>query len=457
MKKLWGGRFSKKTDPLMEAFTSSIAFDSRLAEYDVLGSIAHARMLGKCNIIPKKDAAKITKALKGILSGLKKGTFTADAKSEDIHTDIQNKLYKKLGSTAKKLHAARSRNDQVNCDERLYCKDMIDKTAAKIAGLQKALLNLAKKNKGVIIPGYTHLQHAQPVALAHLLLAYVNMLERDKSRFLDAKRRVDISTLGSCAISGTSLKTDRKFAADRLGFAQVSDNSIDAVSDRDFIAEILAASAITGMHLSRFAEDMIIYSSSEFGFIDVSEAHSTGSSMMPHKKNPDALELIRGSAGKLYGNLVAILTTMKGLPSSYNRDMQHDKEPLFNSFDTLTAALGMFTAMVSKLKINNGALKRALSDESLYATDLAEYLIRKGVAFKEAHDAVGHLVRYSIDKNRKISALSPRELKGFSKAFEKDAFLLLDAKKSVSLKRSFGGTSFDNIDRQLKNWGRQLK
>lgn len=457
MKKLWGGRFKSKSDPLMEAFTSSLAFDARLAKHDILGSIAHAQMLGKCNIIPKKDAAKITKALEGILSSLKKGTFTADAKSEDIHTDIQNKLYKKLGLTAKKLHAARSRNDQVNSDERLYCKEMIDEIAAKISGFQEALLNLAKKNRLVIMPGYTHLQHAQPVMLAHLLLAYVNMLERDKSRFLDSKKRVDVSTLGSCAISGTSLATDRKFVAKKLGFTHVSDNSIDAVSDRDFIAEIIADCAITGMHLSRFAEDMILYASVEFGFIDIPEALSTGSSMMPHKKNPDALELIRGSAGKLYGNLLAILTTMKGLPSSYNRDMQHDKEPLFNSLDTLIASLSMFTAIASKLKINKGHLNEALSDESLYATDLAEYLIRKGVAFKEAHDAVGHLVRYSIDKNRKISSLSLKELKRFSGAFEKDAFLLLDAEKSVSLKRSFGGTSLDNVNRQIKNWKRQLK
>jgi len=345
MVNMWGGRFNKKTNPLVEKFTKSIQFDKKLAEYDCVGSIAHAKMLSKCNVIPKKDAAKIVSGLNFILSRIKKGSFKIDSNAEDIHTVIQNALDKKIGKSGGMLHTARSRNDQVSLATRMYCKKEIDSIAALLKGLKGSIKSFAKKNIDVIVPGFTHLQNAQPVLLSHQMLAYCEMLGRDIDRLNDCKKRLDVLPLGSCAISGTSLAIDRNFTAKELGFSKVSSNSMDAVSDRDFVIEIISGLAILGMHLSRMSEDFIILNSQGFGILDIGDEFCTGSSMMPQKKNPDVLELVRGKCGSLYGSLVEVATIMKGLPLAYNRDMQLDKEPLFKSIETIESSLEVLTAL----------------------------------------------------------------------------------------------------------------
>jgi len=457
MTKLWGGRFKKKTHPLVEKFTSSIAYDYKLAKYDVLGSIAHAKMLGKCKIIQLKDSSKIVKGLKSILKKIESGKFSFDKKSEDIHTNIQNALEKKIGKVAQKLHTARSRNDQVVTDLRMYAKDQIKVLKIKIKNLQSVLINLAKKNIKIIIPGLTHLQHAQCVSLAHHLLSYVEMLERDKARLNDAYKRCDVMSLGSGALSGTTLAIDRKYTAKLLGFKQISANSMDSVSDRDFVLEILANLSIVSMHLSRIAEDFIIWMNPEFGLLELDDSFCTGSSLMPQKKNPDVLELIRGMSGSSYGNLVSVLTTMKGLALSYNRDMQLDKLPLFNSVENIDSSLEVLAELVKTAKINQNQALILSSDELLCATDLAEYLVKKGIAFKEAHEAVGGLVSYSLKKQKFLSEIPLSDWQKFSSFFKKDVYKLLDAKLSVAAKKSTGGTSFNEVKKQLNNWKKRLK
>jgi len=449
--KLWGGRFSKKTNPLVEEFTKSIQFDKKLAEYDCLGSIAHARMLAKCNIIPKKDAAKIISGLNSILNQIKKGSFKINDSAEDIHTFMQSELDKKIGKSSAMLHTARSRNDQVSLDTRMYCKDNIDSIIALLDGFKASIKQFSKKNIDVIIPGFTHLQNAQPVLLSHQMLAYCEMFGRDADRLNDCKKRVDVMPLGSCAISGTSLPIDRNFTAKELGFSKVSSNSMDAVSDRDFVIEIIADLAILGMHLSRLSEDFIIWNSQGFGIIDVGDEFSTGSSMMPQKKNPDVLELVRGKCGTLYGSLVEIMTVLKGLPLTYNRDMQLDKEPLFKSIDIIESSLKILTALFKSLKVNKDRAIELLQDESIYATDIMEYLVKKGVPLKESHDVVGKIVTYGLQRKLRLSEISLRELRYFNSKFNKDVYGLLDAKKSVSMKNSFGGTSLKQVRRQLGN------
>ncbi|MFH1406935.1 MAG: argininosuccinate lyase [Candidatus Omnitrophota bacterium] len=425
MKKLWGGRFKKKTHPLVEKFTSSISFDKRLAKYDVLCSMAHAKMLGKCAIIPKKDAAKILRGLSGILKQIKNGTFAYDDKAEDIHTNIHNALRKKIGEPAEKLHTARSRNDLVVTDLRLYSKDEIDEISAMIAKLQKALSGFAKKNKNVLIPGYTHMQKAQPVPVSMHILAYVNMLQRDRERLADAKKRVNILPLGSCALAGTSLPINRKFLARELGFSAICKNTIEAVSERDFVIEILSAISTTAMHLSRIAEDLVLWSTQEFGFVNIDDAFCTGSSIMPHKKNPDVLELIRGNTGMFYGNLVWALTMMKSLPLSYNRDMQLDKKPLFESADAIKAEIEILEKLIANTSLNKQLIKRHLDDELLSATAIAEYLVKKGVPFAKAHEAVGKLIRYSLDTKKKIKDMPLERIKSFSGAFDRKIYKIL--------------------------------
>jgi argininosuccinate lyase len=367
--------------------------DIVLAEYDVLGSIAHARMLGKCGIIPLKDSKAIIAGLNSVLKDLKHGTLKVDVKAEDVHTLVQNVLEKKIGKPAKKLHTARSRNDQVSLDTRMYCRDFIKKVSALIADLDKSLDAFAKKNKDIKVPGYTHMQHAQPVRLKDYIGAYQEMLRRDDQRFREIYKRVDLLPLGSCALAGTSLGIDRKYVARQLGFSGLCTNTLDAVSDRDFVIEILSAVALLGMHLSRLAEDLIIWTTSEFDFIQISEGFCTGSSMMPQKKNPDVLELIRGNTGRLYGNLVSLLVTMKGLPLTYNRDMQLDKPVLFDSLNIISAQLDVLSKLVRNIKVNKAAIDRQLKDPGLYATLAAEDLVKKGVAFQEAHRVVGQMLK----------------------------------------------------------------
>ncbi len=455
-KKLWGSRFSKKTSALADKFTSSISFDYRLAKYDILGSIAHARMLAKQKIIPQQDANLIIKGLNIISKDVLSGKFKFDQQAEDVHSNIQDVLTKKIGKAAHKLHTARSRNDQVALDIRMYLKDEVNEMVNLITLLEKTILKFARNNSKIIIPGYTHLQAAQCVLLAHHLLAYLAGLERDKGRLIDAKKRVDQMPLGACAFSGTGLPIDREFVMKQLDFKGVTANSIDSVSDRDFIVEILADLSILSVHLSRIAEDLILWSTKEFNFIDIDFSFCTGSSIMPHKKNPDVLELIRGSVGKIHGDLSSVLILMKGLPSSYNRDLQLDKPPLFNAIDTMKDILEIFIALFGNIVIEKEAIAAKLMDESLFSVDIVEYLIKKGVSYREAHDIVGRMVKDCLDKGKKISSLTNHELKKYSDKLKPDVKKILNAWASVNLKASYGGTSPKLVERQIKLWSKKL-
>lgn len=455
-KKLWGTRFPKKTTALTDKFTSSISFDKRLAKYDILGSIAHAKMLGIQRIIPLKDASLIVKGLNSILKDVVNGKFRFDPKAEDIHSNIQDALIKRIGQVAHKLHTARSRNDQIALDVRMYMKDEMKELLDLITLFQKSILKFAKDNSKVIIPGYTHLQIAQCVLLTHHLLAYIESLERDKERIIDAGKRIDSMPLGSCAFSGTGLPIDRAYVKTQLGFKKLTENSIDSVSDRDFIIEVLADLSILSVHLSRIAEDLILWSTREFNFIDIDFSFCTGSSIMPHKKNPDVLELIRGSVGKIHGALSSVLILMKGLPLSYNRDLQLDKPPLFDAIDTMENILEIFIELFQDIVIEKEAIAAKLTDESLFSVDIVEYLIKKGVSYREAHDIVGRIVKDCLDKGRKLSSLTLTELKKYSKKLGPDVKNILHAWVSVNLKTSYGGTNPKLVARQLKIWTARL-
>ncbi len=456
-KKLWGGRFSKKIGKEVLSFTSSIEVDKELAIYDCLGSIAHAKMLGKTKIIKPEEAKSIVKGLNSILKSLKKGTFRIDRDFEDIHSNIQFALEKKVGRVANKLHAARSRNDQVVNDTRMYCKDKIDTLIKSATFLQCSILGAAKRYSGFIIPGYTHLEHAQPILFSHILLAYIEMLERDKARLCDTKKRTDLLVLGSGALSGTTLPIDRIYLKKLLGFKAISKNSIDAVSDRDFIVEFLSVLSIMSMHLSRISEDLILYGTKEFGFVEIDERYCTGSSLMPQKKNPDVLELIRGRASQIYSNLVSVAGMLKGLPLSYNRDMQLDKEPLFNSVKIVDEELKLLAGIFKSVKISRNKVASVFKDESIFATDIAEYLVKKGISFRKAHDITGRLIKH-CEKNRKnISQLSLKELKKFSKSFEKNIFAILNPTSSVKFKKSIGSTNPLFVKKEIKKWNKILR
>jgi argininosuccinate lyase len=456
MAKLWGSRFTKKTSSLTDRFTSSISFDKRLAKYDVLGSIAHARMLGKKKIIPLTDAKKIIKGLQAILEDLERGKFKFDARAEDIHSNIQDALYRKVGKPAEKLHTARSRNDQIALDVKMYIKEEIKELLELLNLMQGAIFRFAKNNKNIIIPGYTHLQIAQCVLLSHHLLAYLESLERDKERLIDAQKRVDQMPLGSGALSGTGLPIDREDIRRELGFKNLTANSIDAVADRDFIVELLADLSILSVHLSRIAEDLIIWATKEFNFIDIDFSFCTGSSIMPHKKNPDILELIRGSVGKVHGALTSVLILMKGLPLSYNRDLQLDKPPLFDAIDTVKDILEIFIVLFENIVIEKEAIVAKLLDESLFSVDIVEYLIKKGVSYRSAHDTVGKIVKDCLDKNKKISSLSAAELKKYSPKLGPEVKEILNAWASVNLKKSYGSTNPRLVAKQLAIWSKKL-
>ncbi|MBN1526028.1 MAG: argininosuccinate lyase [Candidatus Omnitrophica bacterium] len=442
-KKLWGGRFGKKTDPLVEEFTKSVHFDKRLAAYDVVGSMAHVKILKKSGYLKTVEASRLLKALASVQKSVAKGVFKPGAADEDIHTAIQNTLQKKVGDLALKLHTARSRNDQVAVATKLYCKVSLLKAEVAISGLIDALAASADKNKRIIMPGFTHLQHAQPVYLKDHLGAYIEMLKRDIGRLQRISAFIKV-TMGSGALAGTPINAASYFVKGREigGFGEAFDisaavNALDAVSDRDFVIEILSALAITGVHLSRFSEDLVIWSTKEFGFVDIDDAFCTGSSLMPQKRNPDVLELARGYAGRLCGNLVSVLTTMKGLPLTYNRDMQLDKEPLFDSFRIVLSEAKVLTGLVKTLKFNAGKIGKQLEDESLYATDLVYYLVKKGIAFKNAHTIVGKLVKYSADKGVEIKHMAQADLGKFSdKLVKREIVKLFDPKVSVESKRS---------------------
>ncbi len=457
MSKLWGSRFKKPTSKLADKFTFSISYDQWLAKYDVLGSIAHAQMLGKCGIIPRNDSAKIVSGLQKILKQITEGKFKFDPKAEDIHSNIQTVLKSLVGAPADKLHTARSRNDQVVLDVKMYCKAEITNVLNAVSGLQKAILGFAKANKDVVIPAYTHLQAAQVVLLSHHMLAYIEMLERDKSRLYGCWKRTDIMPLGSCALSGSSLATDRKFVAKQLGFYEVSTNSMDAVSDRDFIIEFISDMSIVAMHLSRISEDLIIWATKEFNFIDIDWSFCTGSSIMPHKKNPDVLELMRGTTAQFPAALVEILTLMKALPLTYNRDMQLDKPVLFRSVETMKDMLDVLSGLFGNLSVKQGPIAKRLNDESFFSVDVMEYLIKKGVSYREAHDVVGKMVKECLDAGDKLSDLSLAQLKGFSKHLDADVKKLFNPQMSVKIKKSFGSTNPQLVDEQLRRWSKVLK
>lgn len=456
MAKFWGSRFEGRTDSLADRFSFSIGYDYRLAKYDVAGSIAHARMLGKCKIISQSDARKIVAGLKKIGRQIEQGTFTFDAGAEDIHTNIQSALKKLIGAAADKLHTARSRNDLIVLDMKLYCRAEWALIINAVAGLQKAILKFAEKNEDVIVPAYTHLQAAQVVLLAHHMLAYVEMLERDKARLRDALGRTDVMPLGSCALSGTSLPTDRGFVAGELGFSATTRNSIDAVSDRDFIVEGLCALAILGMHFSRMTEDFIVWSTGEFNFIDIDWPLCTGSSIMPHKKNPDILELIRGETAGLYSNLNEILVLLKGLPFTYNRDLQLDKPPLFQSVEKVKEMAGLLIKLFTGLKVNAAVLNKRVQDELFFSADIMEYLIQKGVSYRDAHDIVGTMIKDCVDKGKKIADLTKEQLKRYCPRFDPDVKKLLNAKMSVGIKKSSGSTNPVFVRKQIYQWKKRL-
>jgi len=442
------GRFKKAADKKVDRYTASIPYDWRLYPYDIAGSIAHARMLARQGIIPDKEAETIVIGLNGIKEEIALGQFLFKAELEDIHMHIEARLIEKIGEVGGKLHTARSRNDQVALDMRLFAKDAIANTLVELGGFQKALVALAEANKEVVIPGYTHLQTAQPVLLAHHLLAYFEMLQRDTARFIDCLKRVDIMPLGSGALAGVAYNIDREFLAKELGFGQLSQNSLDAVSDRDFILEYEAAASFCMMHLSRLAEEIILWSSAEFGFIELDEAYATGSSIMPQKKNPDVAELARGKTGRVYGNLMALLTTMKALPLAYNRDLQEDKEGFFDTVDTLLSTLDVFSGMVKSLKVNSENARQAVEKGYILATDLADYLVKKGQAFRAAHEAVAKLVSYAIEQDKPLGKLTVTEYKKFSKLFEKDVFSIT-IESSLAARDVVGGTAPRQVEKAL--------
>ena len=457
MKKLWGGRFKQSTNTLMETFSASISFDKRLYDCDIEGSIAHCKMLARCKIITTAESNKIIKGLKRILRECDEGRFKFSDSLEDIHMNIENRLREIIGPVAGKLHTARSRNDQVCLDIRLYLRKEIDDIVGEINRLTKTLITIAKKNINHLIPGYTHLQRAQPVLLSHHLLAYVEMMLRDKERFLDAYKRINVMPLGSAALAGTNFPIDRKITAKLLGFPEISHNSMDAVADRDFAAEFCSASALTMMHLSRFCEEVVIWNSSEFGFIELSDSFTTGSSIMPQKKNPDAAELIRGKSGRVFGNLVSLLTLMKGLPLAYNKDLQEDKEPLFDTAETVKVCLTIFTDMMKSAKFIPIAQKELEASGFLTATDLADYLVLKGVPFREAHELTGKTVAFCLEKDKTLTDLSLAQLRTISKRFDEEVFDHIALQNSVDRKNIYGGTAKNQVRAQITRLTKKLK
>jgi len=443
--KPWDGRFSEKTDKLVEAFTSSIQIDRRLYVYDIDGSIAHCKMLAKVGIITEGDASVLVQGLEQIKTEIEQGQFRFDDRLEDIHMHIEDRLFQIVGTVARKLHTARSRNDQVALDIRMYLRAESLNIIALLQQLRKVIVTLAKTNIDVVLPGYTHLQRAQPVLLSHHLMAYYEMFTRDSERFQDGLKRTDVMPLGSAALAGTTYPIDRHYTAKLLNFPKVSANSMDSVADRDFIVEFLASASLCMVHFSRLSEELILWSSAEFGFVEFSDAFSTGSSIMPQKKNPDVAELVRGKTGSVFGSLIALLTLMKSLPMTYNRDMQEDKKPLFEAADTLKACIEIYTAMLPTMKINKDMMYRAASSGFLNATDMADYLVTKGMPFREAHSCAGKAVAYALRHKKELHELSLEELQTFSSLISEDIFSFLTIEQMICRRKSFGGTAAENV------------
>lgn len=451
MAKMWKGRFTKAATQSANEFNASIQFDQRFYAQDIQGSTAHARMLAKQGILTQEEADLITKTLADIKEDIEAGKIEFTIEGEDIHMNIEGVLTERIGDTGKKLHTARSRNDQVAVDFRLYLRNEIDIIIAIIEKLEDALYDIACKNQETIMPGYTHLQRAQPVTLAHYILAYYQMFSRDISRLKDCRKRLNKLPLGSGALAGTTYNTDRYFLAEELDFDGICPNSIDAVSDRDFALEFLSDASIIMMHLSRFCEELILWNSTEFGFIEMDDAFSTGSSIMPQKKNPDMAELIRGKSGRVYGDMITLFTLMKSLPLAYNKDMQEDKPPVFDAIDTLKASIGIFTEMISTVTFNKDNMRAAVKNGFMNATDAADYLVRKGIPFRDCHEIIGRIVLHCINTNTAIEDLPLETLKEFSDKFDDDIYENIDAEACINAKKSTGSTSFESVKEQLAN------
>jgi argininosuccinate lyase len=447
--KAWGGRFRAAADPAAERFTASLAFDRRLARHDVRGSVAWAAALARAGVITAAERDVIVKGLDAVHGEIEQGTFPYRQELEDVHMNVERRLIELVGAVGGKLHTGRSRNDQIALDERLYLKEAIDDVIEGLRGVQAALVARAETALDQPMPGYTHLQRAQPVLLGHHLLAYVFMLQRDRGRFAAGRERTDEMPLGSAALAGAAFPIDREALARDLGFAAVSANSLDAVSDRDYVVEFLSAAAITGMHLSRLAADLSLWATAEFGFVEFADAFATGSSIMPQKKNPDVAELIRGKSGRLYGNLMAVLTAMKGLPLAYNSDMQEDKEPLFDSVDTLEAVLRVLPPLLESLAFRGDRMRQAAGEDFSTATDLADYLVRQGLPFRQAHEVVGRIVRHALDTGRTLDTLGLDDLRRFSDRIGADVTTALTVEASLRARAVTGGTAPDAVRRSL--------
>ena len=454
--KLWHGRFREATNQLVESFTASIRFDQRLYRYDIEGSMAHCRMLAQQGLLSAEEADTLIQGLSEILREIEHRSFVFDDNQEDVHMAIEQRLMEKVGEVGGKLHTGRSRNDQVAVDMRLFLRDEIKGTEEDLKVLQTNMVALAKANVGVIMAGFTHLQHAQPVLFSHHLMAYYEMFRRDRQRLVGCLERINISPLGSGALAGTSLPIDSNTTAELLDFPALSRNSIDAVCDRDFIIEFTAAAALIMMHLSRMCEELILWSSIEFGYVELSEAFCTGSSIMPQKKNPDVAELVRGKSGRVYGHLMSLLTMMKGLPLAYNRDLQEDKEPLFDTVDTVRQSLRILAKLWEHISVNKERMEEMAAAGYTLATDVAEYLVLKGVPFRLAHQTVGKIVRYCLEEGKELESLTLEELRGFSKVIDEKIYTVLDLRHSVDSRNSVGGTSLQQVRQAISNAEEEL-
>lgn len=451
MAKLWGGRFSKTTDEMINEFQASIDFDKRMYYEDIKGSIAHATMLKKCNIITEKDHEDIVNGLTAILNDIESGNFSFDIALEDIHMNIEKRLTERIGVAGGKLHTARSRNDQVALDTHMYVRKEVANIAKLLIELEESFVEMAQKNSDVIMPGYTHLQRAQPILFSHHMLAYFYMLNRDFARLEGVYDRADIMPLGAGALAGTTFPIDRHYVAEQLNFAQIYANSLDAVSDRDYILEFLSFASILMMHLSRISEEIILWCSKEFSFIELDDAHCTGSSMMPQKKNPDVSELVRGKTGRVIGHLMAMLTTAKGLPLAYNKDLQEDKEGLFDTIDTVKFSLSVYAQMIKAMRVNKEKMLLATKEDFSNATDMADYLVKKGLPFRDAHEVAGKSVSYCIEQNKWLMDLTLEEFKQFSPLFDEDILEEIKVETCVANRNSYGGTSYSQVEQSLKN------
>jgi len=454
--KPWDGRFSESTDQTVEAFTSSIAIDKRLYRHDIDGSMAHCRMMAHTGIISEDDADQLVQGLAQIREEIETDRFVFVDRLEDIHMHVESRLSDIVGPVARKLHTARSRNDQVALDARLYLREETCHIIRQLHALRRVLVDAARSQLGAVMPGYTHMQRAQPVLLSHHLLAYYEMFTRDSDRFRDALTRIDVMPLGCAALAGTTFPIDRDDTAAQLGFAGVSANSMDAVADRDFMLEFLSAASICMVHFSRLSEELVLWASSEFGFIEMPDAFSTGSSIMPQKKNPDVPELIRGKTGRVFGDLVALLTTMKGLPMAYNRDMQEDKGPIFSTVDTLTACIDVMAKMLPRVTFKTDVMRRATTTGFLNATDMADYLVGKGIPFREAHAVVGRAVAFALDQGKELDQLSLEEMRTFSDVIDAGLFEALTVEQVIDRRTSKGGTATDNVRAAVQAAAEQL-